>query len=240
MSLRAYDELAQHAGLSSLPSSLPSLSKDSFLGKMVVMAAPSRSNKVLRNIIITGCFIWVGFLFFSVFPNLDDNNSSPLVIFPLFCIGPFVIMVGVVGGYSLLMSTLFGIPQTLMSSVILKRGDALQIHYIQPIKRNVTLKSMAFSLVLQESATYDQGSSTVTVTHDHVIDQRLDSDVAISSDTGIDHQLTFTIPDDAMHSFEAYRNTLEWYVKVKLDIANFPDYQKDYKIKVLAEVNDES
>ena len=233
MSLRAYDELAGHAGLSGF-STLP---PDSLMGKMMVMAAPSRSNKALQKIITAGCFIWVIFLFFSVFPNMED--ASPFTIFPLFCIGPIVIMVGAIGGYTLLMNSLVGIPQLLMSTVVLKRGEELEIHYIQPMKRNVTLTSMSLSLVLQESATYDQGSSTVTVTHDHVIQEKLDADIAVRSETGIDRKLSFIIPDDAMHSFEAYRNKLEWYVKVKLDIPNFPDYHKDYKIKVLAEVNDE-
>ena len=236
MSLRAYDDLAQYAGLSTIST----ISNHSVVGKVMAMAAPSRTNKALQRIIVVGCFLWVGFLFLSVFPNLDDNGFTPFVIFPLFCIGPFLIMVGTIGGYRLLMSTLVGVPQTLMSTVVLKRGDELEIHYRQAIKRNVTLKSMAFSLVLQESATYDQGSSTVTVTHDHVIAQDLDEVVVISSETGIDRKLTFTIPDDAMHTFEAYRNSLQWYVKVNFDIPNFPDYKKDYKIKVLAEVNDES
>jgi len=236
MSLRAYDDLAQYEGLSSGIST--SISSDSLIGKIITMAAPSRSNKALQKFIITGCFIWAGILFFAIFPRMD-NDMSPLFIFPLMCGGPIIFAGIVIGGYSLLMSTLIGIPQTLMSTVALKRGDDLQIHYSQPIKRSITLKSMGFFLILRESATYDQGTNTVTVTHDHIIDQVIDFDVAISPDTGIDRQLTFTVPDDAMHTFEVTRNSLQWYVRVHLDIPNFPDYHKEYKVKVLAEVNDD-
>lgn len=237
MSLRAYDDLAQYEGLTSGLSS--SISSDSMMGKLIAMAAPARSNKALQRIIILGCFIWAGVFFFAMIPAMD-NDMSPFIIFPLMCAGPLIFAGVVIGGYSLVMSTLLGIPQTLMSTVVLKRGDELQIQYVQPIKRNVTLKSMAFSLILQESATYDQGSSTVTATHDHVIQQEVFMDVALTPDTGIDQNLTFIIPDDAMHTFEVTRNSLHWYVRVNLDIPNFPDYHKNYKVKVLAEVNDES
>ena len=239
MSLRASDDLAQYEGLTSGIGS--SISSDSLMGKIIAMSAPSRNNKALQRIIIIGCFVWAGIFFFTILPTMDsDNGISPLLIFPLMCVGPIIFAIVVIAGHSLLLSTLIGIPQTLMSTVVLKRGDELKIHYVQAIKRNVTLKSMTFSLVLQESATYDQGSSTVTVTHDHVIQQEVFMDVAITSDIGIDQHLTFIVPNDAMHSFEVTRNSLQWYVRVNLDIPNFPDYHKDYKVKVLAEVNDES
>ncbi len=237
MSLRAYDDLAQYEGLTSGIAS--TISSDTMMGKLIAMAAPARSNKTLQRIILIGCGVWAAIFFFVMIPTME-NNTSPMLIFPMMCAGPLIFAGVAIGGYSLLMSTLLGIPQTLMSTVVLKRGDELQIHYIQPIKRNVTLKSMAFSLVLQESATYDQGSSTVTVKHDHVIQQEVFMDVAITPDTGIDQQMTFIVPDDAMHTFEVTRNSLQWYVRVNLDIPNFPDYHKDYKVKVLAEVNDES
>lgn len=236
MSLRSYDELAQKAGLGGITSSL---SRDSPIGKLIATGMSSATNKAIQRTFGVGIVIFYLILFFGIFPSI--TNGSEFLIFPLFCLGPFIIGGMVFGGHSLLMSMLMGIPQTLMSKVVLRRGDELLVHYTHPIKRAITLKSMAFTLVLQESATYDQGSSTVTVTHDHVIKQDLDFDVPISPETGIDQQLTFTIPDDAMHTFEAFRNSLHWYVQVKLDIPNFPDYHKNYKVKVLAEgATDES
>ena len=236
MSLREYDDLAQNAGLASGISS--AVSSDSAIGQFIITASSSFSNKAIMRTFMFGIFIFYGVLFFGVFLFISD--ASEFLMFPLFCLGPFIVGGVVIGGHSLLMNMLLGLPKTFMSAVVLRRGDELLVHYTHPIKRSVTLKSMAFTLVLQESATYDQGTSTVTVTHDHIIDQNLEADVQLSPETGIDRQLRYTIPDDAMHSFEAHRNTLQWYVKVKFDIPNFPDFHKNYKVKVLAEVNDES
>ena len=235
MSLRLYDDLAQEAGLSSLTASIPA---DFPLANVLTSVVTNMANKALKRAMLIGFLIYYGFFFFLVFPSVMD--SSIMVIFPLFCLGPVVVIGAVVGGYTLLMGTLVAEPQVKMSSVLLRRGDDLQIQYTQPIKRNVSLKSLSYSLILQESATYDQGTSTVTETHDHVIDQNMNFDVHLSSETGIEQTLAFKIPDDAMHTFEAPRNTLNWYLKVHFDVPNFPDYQKLYKIKVLAEVNDES
>jgi hypothetical protein len=235
MSLREYDDLAGNAGIANGISSV--ISSDSLIGIVIKQGASSFGNKAVMRTFMVGivCFYFV--LFFGVFLLLGE--SSEFLMFPLFCLGPFIVGGVVIGGHSLLMNTLMGLPETFMSTVVLRRGDELLIHYTQPIKRSVTLNSIAFTLMLRESATYDQGTSTVTVTHDHIIDQTLEADVQLSSDSGIDRQLNFTIPSDAMHTFEAYRNSLHWYVKVELNIPNFPDFHKNYKVKVLAEANND-
>lgn len=235
MTLRPYDELAEAANLTS---NIPGVSLDSPIGKMVNLAMSNVANKSLQRVLITSIVGWSFFLFFFVF--LSDNASSFALMFPLFCIGPIVIAILVVAGFSFLMSTLLDVPEALMTDVLLRRGETLDVQYRQSIKRQVTVNSMAFTLILQESATYDQGSSTVTVTHDHVIDEKVEFNVTLSPELGINQKLSFSIPDDAMHSFEAYRNKLDWYVRVKLDIPNFPDFNRNYKLKVLPEVADES
>lgn len=230
MRLQPYNDLAQAAGLSA---TVPGVSADSGIGKVVMMFTTSMGNKALQRMMLVSIMVWTFGLFF-LFMILD---FSMVMMFPLFFLGPFIIMAVVFGGYTLLMRTLFDLPDVRMSGVMLRRGDAFNIHYHQPVKRNVTLKSLTFTLVLQESATYDQGTNTVTETHDQVIKQIADFDVMLSRETGIDRQLSFEIPDDAMHSFEAYRNKLEWYLRVKMDIPNFPDFHRNYKLKILPEVN---
>lgn len=230
--LRPYDELAQAAGLSA---TVPGISSDSGIGKLVTMFATNTRNKAIQRVIIFSIVGWSFLVFFLMIPALE--NVSPFLIFPLFCLGPIVVGAVVFGGYALLMNTLLGTPEPMMSAVLLRRGDTLQIHYKQPVKRNVTLKSLTFTLVLQESATYDQGTNTVTERYDQVINQIADFDVMLYREQGVDRQLSFEIPDNAMHSFSAYRNKLEWYLRVQMDIPNFPDYHRHYKLQVLPEVN---
>lgn len=234
--LRPYDELAQTAGLTG---TVPGFADDTPVAKVISFFGANVANKAIQRLVMTGIVVWSFFIFFFIIPTTDAFN--PFIIFPLFCLGPVIVGAIVIGGYTLLMSTLLGLPDVLMSAVLLKRGDTLQVHYKQSFKRNAALQSLNFTLVLKESATYDQGTSTVTETHDQVMDQIADFDVHITSDAGIDRQLSFKVPEDAMHSFEAYRNKLEWYLRVKIDIPNFPDFHRNYKLKVLPEVTtDES
>lgn len=235
MTLRSYEELAQEAGLSNMISGVP---LESTLGKTLTMASTAMTNSMLQRLIIFGTFAWAIFLFFAVFPSIADG--SIFLMIPLFCLGPLVIGAIVVSVYNFLLNTLLGTPNTQMSAIRLRRNDTLTVRYQQPIKRSMTLNSMAFSLILKESATYDQGTSTITATHLHVVDQKIDFQVPVAPDNGLDQHLSFKVPEDAMHTFEAYRNKLDWYLQVKLDIPKFPDFERTYELKVLSEVNHES
>lgn len=235
MSLQPYDDLAKSHALdasSSVPIEHPILEN---LG-MFVQAS---RNGMLRGIWFASIFAWTFFLFFFVIMP-SDGDSVMLIVMPLFCLGPFLIGFLLVAIYAFVMSTLLDQPQLMISGILLKRNDSIDFDYKQTFKRDVTLRSLSFTLILRESATYDQGTTTVTDTHDNVIDESAEFDVDISPDTGITRTLSFGIPADGMHSFEAHRNKLEWFLKVSMDIPNFPDFEKVYKLKVLPEVADES
>lgn len=234
MTLRPYQDMLNQSGISSGNTLLPDSNR---LGKALMMSRGHTKNKAVTSVIIAGIVVWYLGVFLA-FPFIGEEMMC--LMFILFFAGPFVVGGGVLAFFSFLMGTLFGTPEFMVSDVVVRRGEELQIRFRQPVKRRVVLKSMEFALVLVESATYDQGSSTVTVTHEHVFQQDTKFDVEFTPEMGIDRSLTFHIPDNAMHSFEVTRNSLHWYIKVAFDIPNFPDFKQIYRIHIPAEVSHES
>ena len=40
-----------------------------------------------------------------------------------------------------------------------------------------------------------------------------------------------------MHTFIATRNKLQWFIRVEIDFAKWPDYKEDFEIHVLPEMS---
>lgn len=238
MTLRSYNEWASEHVLTTanqsgnLQINIGGMDKLGPLGSIVGNAMQSQS---LKRILIAGIVGWFIFMFLFVFPSVD----SFAVIVPLFCLGPIIVGAVILGAWHLLMSTLFDTPDLLLSGVLLRRGDEVQIEYRQNIKRTVTFKVISFNLILRESATYDQGTTTATETHDNVIWSDTLMEVAASPENGIDHKVKIKIPDTAMHSFNAPRNSLVWMLNVAIEVPNFPDYYQSYPLMLIPEVSNE-
>jgi hypothetical protein len=41
------------------------------------------------------------------------------------------------------------------------------------------------------------------------------------------------IPSEAMHTFIADNNKLQWFVRVHVDIVDWPDLEENYEIRVM-------
>ncbi len=231
MSLRPYDDVAANAGLTTITSQFSGIPIVSAIAPYVSTA----SLKIVSRLFGVMMVGWMFLLFFGfVFSGAADNSGFPFVMFCGFFAGPVIIGIVLVGGYGFLMSTLFTPPELMITEVQLKRDDTFDIRYQQNFKRGVTLKSVAYTLILRETATYQQGTSTVTEHHDNIIDERVEFEVHVDPNSPIDEPLTFTIPPDAMHTFETERNKLNWFLRVSLDIPSFPDFRREYRLRIVS------
>lgn len=136
-------------------------------------------------------------------------------------------------------STKFAPAELAISSIVLRPSDTFEIHYQQQVKHQTTLNSLSFALILRESITEGSGRSMKTINHDTVIEEEKMPNVTFSPDQPINYSHTYTIPPDATHSYETDSNKLLWLLQVKMDVPNFPDYQREYKLQVISEVNNE-
>lgn len=151
---------------------------------------------------------------------------------------PFLLIGGGILAYGLrsrVAAMRIGQPELTISNTTLRVGDPFTVMHQQTFRSSGNLTGIQVRLLLRESATYRRGTDTVTVTHDHEV-QKLDlPPMTFSSGQLFAQNYQLQIPARAMHTFEANRNKLRWYVKVHIGLAGWPDFDEEYEVKVLPE-----
>jgi hypothetical protein len=159
--------------------------------------------------------------------------------FPVLFGGCFIgvgILVSLAGLQPVIAATRVGKPEIQISNTNLRSGEQFALSYQQTFKSNVDVKRFAVQLILREAATYRRGTDTVTVTHDHLI-QNMDLPAQqYQSGQAISQNLNWNIPRGAMHTFEASRNKLRWFIKVTVEMNGWPTYNEEFGLTVLPEI----
>jgi hypothetical protein len=132
-------------------------------------------------------------------------------------------------------------PATLHASTdVLDPGDTFTLDYRHPVTSGFYLQLLSFRLVLRESATYTVGTDTYTYTdtHEHIIQGAACQARPIAANSVITEEVTLTIPPDAIHTFIAPHNRLEWVVAVVMAFDVWPHtYRRLYQLTVNPEVH---
>lgn len=113
-------------------------------------------------------------------------------------------------------------------------GDTLRVHVEQPGPVHIT--RLQVDLVCRESATYTVGTTTRTEKNDARVYPLLDDlGGTIARGDRQSHDLEFVIPKTDPSTFFSKNNKVAWLIRVQAAIANFPDYDETYEIRVLPE-----
>lgn len=126
-------------------------------------------------------------------------------------------------------------PEVSVSSTTLRVGEPFTLTYQQSFKSGADVGRILMQLIFRERATYRRGTDTVTVTHDWLMQQFETPPRRFEAGETFNDRRTFKIPEDAMHSFAANRNSLQWFIKVTVEMSGWPDFNEEYPITVLAE-----
>lgn len=81
-----------------------------------------------------------------------------------------------------------------------------------------------------EEATYRSGKSTSTDRHIFAVVEIVDTDLAAAIPAG---SASFSVPAGTMHSFAAPHNRIVWTLKVRGEIAGWPDVDEDFDLAVV-------
>lgn len=103
-------------------------------------------------------------------------------------------------------------------------GDSVALEWGLLGKRE-RIQNMTMILEGREKATYRVGTNTRTDTHVIHSEQLVATDLNGVNDL---NAVDFMIPADAMHSFEADNNEIEWVIKVDGVIDKWPDIEYEY------------
>jgi hypothetical protein len=128
-----------------------------------------------------------------------------------------------------------GKPELSLSKMILRLGDAVSVSYDQTFNRVSDVQHINVDLVFRESATYTRGTDTTTDTHEKIIDTYESPGRLFQAGETFQQDYTFTIPADAMHTFLAEHNKLQWFIRLWINVTGWPDLREEFEIQVLPE-----
>jgi hypothetical protein len=99
----------------------------------------------------------------------------------------------------------------------------------------VDVQGVTIQLLQRETAVFQRGTDTKTVTHDKVAQEFTHLGQTYSSTYAFYDSRELRIPADAMHTFIAARNKIQWFVKVNLRMAGWPDITETFELTVVPE-----
>lgn len=114
-------------------------------------------------------------------------------------------------------------------------GDEIDIRVEQ--RGPVQVNRLLVELVCRESVTYSVGTTTRDE-HNDVYTRSLVDEVARNVARGERWplQVRARLPPDLPHSFTSKRNAIRWLVRVRADIAGWPDYDEAFELRALPKV----
>ncbi|MBE2222169.1 MAG: hypothetical protein IAF02_11540 [Anaerolineae bacterium] len=130
-----------------------------------------------------------------------------------------------------------GKPDFLLSKTELRPGEKVDFSFTHTFPNNVKINWMKMQLIFRETATYQRGTDTTTVTKNHIVDEYEEAGFDFQGGHMLSKAYSFQIPEDGMHTLKVRRNALEWFVKFEADIPSLPNFVEEFELTVLPEVN---
>lgn len=206
------------------PASEPRETQPSLIGE-------SAASGIIVFFIGGGLFAGLGSAAFAA--GAADDAWIPMVFGGLFALIGLGLMT--VGGMQFLASQRLAPPAVTITVQPLYLGESFCAHVVQRVRKKVDINSVTVKLICREWVQYQQGTSTSTSTHEvHTSERSLNISGTLYPPDSIEGDVEFTIPEDAMHSFDAPDNRIEWILHVHSDIAKWPDYRSDVNLQVAA------
>ncbi len=134
------------------------------------------------------------------------------------------------GGFGYYLLALFNPKPTLVASEhSIALGGSFQLKW--RFSGNTSrIDHLEFILSAKESATYRRGTNTTTDHNFFVLEKIFETRDRTSIPSG---EITVTIPQDSMHSFDSGNNKITWTVQLNGSIAKWPDVKLEFPITVL-------
>lgn len=192
-----------------------------------------------NRISTAGCLLGFGLLWLAI--------SLPVFIIALrdraivgIIIGGIFTLIGLaVFGYALMMQFTrmrVGKPEILLSNTTLRVGEKFTVSYVHTFARAVEVGEIRLQLIFRETATYQQGTDTRTVTHDHLIAENIEPGGAYRQGSMINQSYEYQIPPDGMHNLDVRRNKLQWLLIMTMSIPKLPDFTEEIELNVIPEM----
>lgn len=177
---------------------------------------------------------WTGFSTIFLLVGISQGD----IIFTLFGGGFTLIGLALIGYSVMVWYTRFrvGRPQINIAKTTLKVGEQFNVYIDHQFNRSVEVEDVSVTLIFKETATYQQGTDTRTVTHEHIVQEFTEPGRNFRGGQYLQLQYDLQIPYNAMHSLDVRRNKLEWLLRFKLVVPRLPDFNQEHRLTVLPEM----
>ena len=176
------------------------------------------------------------FLVLAVGGFSQDPKGSLLPVLPAVLVSLLFIVIGlamiIAGVLPWIARMRVAKPEISLSTSTLSVGEGFSVYYAQTFKQTSDVQGIKLQLILRERATYQRGTDTTTVTHDETAAEYAFPAKVYESGEQLSFSRSMEIPPDGMHTFRGRRNKILWLLRVKVDIAGWPDYSEDYELFV--------
>lgn len=212
---------------------IPPLDLASHPGTTLAYQLPSSTNSACLLLVALGvtCF-WNGIVSIFVWIALFGDGGWWLRIFliPFVLVGTGMIFWTLLAGLQLISATLLGRVSLEIAEHPLMPGS--QVELLLEQGGMARLAQVGLTLTCTESATFQQGTSTRTETHE------VSKTVLVDPETSnFDGRLnvTLTVPSEAMHSFESAHNKIYWKLTLGGRVLGLLPYSSEFPLVVRPE-----
>jgi hypothetical protein len=129
-----------------------------------------------------------------------------------------------------------GKPDFLLSHTEARLGEKIDFSFTHTFRSNIKFNWMKTQLIFRETATYQRGTDTTTVTKNHIMDEYEEPGFDFQGGQILSKAYSFHIPEDGMHTLKVRRNALEWFIKFEADISSLPNFVEEFELVVLPEI----
>lgn len=162
----------------------------------------------------------------------DGFQIIPAIFFGIFGIVGLLIFLAAI--HQLLRYFLVGNTYLEVSRIYINPGQESSVAVYQ--QGNFKITEVTVTLVCQEKVSYRRGTDTVTETNDFFTQKVLHQRDLQARGNAPTIEGRFFIPGDAMHSFKAGNNEINWFLRVVMDIPGKPDVKDEFILLVTPEV----
>lgn len=193
-------------------------------------STPVKSQNRPGCLVLFGLF-WIAFSAVFLLSGIGSEDTT-FVIF-----GAVFVLIGVglvlFGGLSYYTRLRVGKPEITISEQMLRVGEPFTVNIFHSFKTGVQVENIRLELIFRETATYQQGTDTRTVTHNHIIAEFEEPGGHYQAGHLFQQSYELQIPRNSMHTLKVRRNKLEWFVRFSMKVPRLPDFSEEYELEVV-------
>lgn len=211
-----------------LPACFPSLRVEKGR-RLAVALGPSSGMRARVIMSLVVALLWNGFVWPFFIVMLRDKEKFGAIVLGIFCLVGLAILAGFV--HQLCYWLLTGDPHVEIEHEPLVPGRPTRLVVLHPAVRRLNTASV--SLCCEEVTRRRQGKNT-SERRERVVEEQLAilTEPDLSRSTGLLIDTSLSVPEDAMHSFQATNNHIRWFIEVVMDIPGKPDVKLDFPVRV--------